>query len=73
MIINGNNIHSARVKGRPGDQVLNTTQSVPTNHHCFSGLPLEWGGAESCVYLFICVCIMWMCVIMHMPQYACGG
>lgn len=72
MIINGNSIHSARVKGCPGYQVLNMAQSVPSNHHCVSGLFLECGGcgAENCIYLLMCVYIMWMSVIMHMPQYA---
>lgn len=55
MIINGNSTHFARVKGSPGDQVLNTAQSVPSNRHCVSGLPLEWGGAKSWIYLCVCV------------------
>ncbi|KAF3828726.1 hypothetical protein GH733_004632 [Mirounga leonina] len=57
-VIDGDNIHFARVKSSPGDQGPNTAKSVHSDlHHRVSGtqlalhqkmrLSVEWGGAES--------------------------
>ena len=62
-VIDGNNIHFARVKSSPDDQVPNTAKSVYSDiHHCVLGmqlslhqnmwLSLKWGGAESTFVYF---------------------
>ncbi|ERE80965.1 ubiquitin-60S ribosomal protein L40 [Cricetulus griseus] len=57
-VIDGNNVHFARIEGSPGNQASNSAKSVHCDfHHCVSGtrlalhekmkLSLEQGGAES--------------------------